>query len=65
MSELLEPIRDDSDARGVAWILSWRQESGEVYWVPLPGQANHQGFVDFYDDPFTMFEADLPDMYVW
>jgi mannan endo-1,4-beta-mannosidase len=59
----LEPIKRDPVARRVAYALFWRNARTEHFWVPYPGHRNAPDFKKLYDDPFTVFEDHLPDVY--
>lgn len=59
----LDLITGDSLLRQLAYTMTWRNSSSSSYWVPLPGQPAYRGFVDFYNDPFTLFLRDLKDIY--
>ena len=61
-SDLLEMIKSDPNARQFIYMLVW-QNSKKNYWIPLPGDRHYADFVKFHDDPYTLFEHDLPDMY--
>ena len=60
---LLYPIVNDSVAKNIAWILVWRNADPKHFFVPYPGQSAVQDFIKFENDPFTIFERDLPKMY--
>ncbi|MEM6316736.1 MAG: glycosyl hydrolase [Bacteroidota bacterium] len=59
----LETIKSDSIARKIAFAHTWRNDRPNHHWVPLPESPNHDSFKAFYEDEFTLFERDLPDMY--
>ncbi|MEM1119329.1 MAG: glycosyl hydrolase [Bacteroidota bacterium] len=59
----LKAIQEDSIARKLAYAHTWRNDRINHHWVPLPDDATHADFVAFYEDDFTLFERDLPDMY--
>ncbi|HEY8689957.1 MAG TPA: glycosyl hydrolase [Chitinophagaceae bacterium] len=48
-----------------AYVLVWRNDitSPTHFYAPFPGQASEQDFIKFYNDPYTLFENDLPKMY--
>ena len=60
---LLNPIKNDSIARNVAYAAVWRNANVTHHYAPYPGHPSVPDFLEFFDDPFTMFESDLPDMY--
>jgi len=49
----------------MAYVLVWRNDvtSPTHYYAPFPGQVSEKDFIKFYDDPYTLFEKDLPAMY--
>ncbi|GAB2562334.1 glycoside hydrolase family 26 protein [Spirosoma areae] len=49
----------------LAYVLVWRNDarSPTHYYAPYPGQASVADFLRFYQDPYTVFEADLPRLY--
>jgi mannan endo-1,4-beta-mannosidase len=49
----------------LSYVLVWRndQHSATHYYAPFPGHSSVPDFMRFYEDPFTLFEKDLPPMY--
>lgn len=49
----------------LAYVLVWRNDvtSPTHFYAPFPGQVSEKDFMKFYDDPYTLFEKDLPAMY--
>lgn len=49
----------------MAYVLVWRndQNSPTHYYAPFPGQVSVPDFLKFYEDPFTLFEKDLKNVY--
>jgi mannan endo-1,4-beta-mannosidase len=49
----------------LAYVLVWRNDtrSPTHYYAPFPGQVSEADFIKFYNDPFTLFEKDLSNMY--
>lgn len=49
----------------LAYVLVWRNDatSPTHYYAPFPGQVSEADFIKFYNDPFTLFENDLGDIY--
>lgn len=45
----------------VAYVLVWRNAREKVthYYAPYPGQVSAEDFVEFYDNPQTLFSADV------
>lgn len=49
----------------LAYVLVWRNDSKSPthYYAPYPEHPSVPDFMKFYNDPYTLFEADLPAMY--
>ena len=49
----------------LCYVLVWRNDtrSPTHYYAPFPGQISEVDFRKFYDDPFTLFERDLHNIY--
>ncbi|RYY53998.1 MAG: beta-mannosidase, partial [Chitinophagaceae bacterium] len=49
----------------LAYVLVWRNDSRSKthYYAPYPGHGSVPDFLQFYENPFTIFEKDLPRMY--
>lgn len=49
----------------ISYVLVWRndQNSPTHYYAPVPGHTSVPDFQKFYDDPFTLFEKDLKNIY--
>jgi len=60
---LLTPIREDSIARNISYLMVWRNANRKHYYVPFPGQKSAPDFVLFERDPYTLFEKDLGNIY--
>jgi mannan endo-1,4-beta-mannosidase len=60
---LLKTMRT-SDMR-LCYVLVWRNDSRSPthYYAPFPGQVSVPDFIKFYDDPYTLFEKDLKNIY--
>lgn len=52
---LLDPIKNDSVARNISYMVTWSSN-----WIPVEGELNYDGFRKFYEDEFTWFAGDLP-----
>ncbi|OFZ12502.1 MAG: hypothetical protein A2Z20_03585 [Bdellovibrionales bacterium RBG_16_40_8] len=61
--DFLTYIKNDAVARKVAWVLTWRNGSPTHYWVPRIEDIHYDGFLKFFNDPFTAFENDIGDYY--
>ncbi|MCC9166971.1 beta-mannosidase [Pontibacter sp. XAAS-A31] len=54
--------RDDLQ---LAYVLVWRNDvrSPTHYYAPFPGHPSIPDFLEFYNDPYTLFEKDLKNIY--
>ncbi|HNW58305.1 MAG TPA: glycosyl hydrolase [bacterium] len=60
---LLAAVQYNAQAKKTAWALVWRNAGTSQYWAPYKGQVSAADFILFYQNPFTLFEKDLPAMY--
>ena len=61
---LLEPIRENDETIDIAWTLVWRNRFEDHAYAPYPGHPSAGDFIRFRNDPLTIFEADLQNLYV-
>lgn len=49
----------------LAYVLVWRNDSKSPthFYAPFPGQVSVPDFMTFYNDPYTLFEKDLKNIY--
>ncbi|WP_374729175.1 glycoside hydrolase family 26 protein [Rufibacter psychrotolerans] len=49
----------------LAYVLVWRNDTRSLthYYAPFPGQVSVPNFLKFYQDPYTLFEKDLKNIY--
>ncbi|PXY38807.1 beta-mannosidase [Flavobacterium cheongpyeongense] len=49
----------------LAYVLVWRNDatSATHFYAPFPGQTSVPDFIKFYEDPYTLFEKDLKNIY--
>lgn len=49
----------------MSYVLVWRNDatSPTHYYAPFPSHASEKDFINFYDDPYTLFEKDLKNIY--
>ncbi len=61
---LLKVVRADPKMR-LCYVLVWRndQRSATHYYAPYPGHSSVPDFLKFYEDPYTLFENDLKNIY--
>ncbi len=60
---MLIPIESDPVAKRIAYQAVWRNASTSHHYAPYPGHPVVPDFMEFYNDPFTTFLNDLPDVY--
>ncbi len=60
---MIKPIKHDSINNAIAYAVTWRNANYTHFHAPYPGHPSVPDFIDFYNDPYTLFESDLPDMY--
>lgn len=64
--KILTPISNDTNARKIAWVLTWINGGWEEPYIPYTGFPVQHAITDFqtfFNDSTTLFESDLPDMY--
>jgi len=49
----------------LCYVLVWRNDikSPTHFYAPFPGQVSEADFLKFYNDPYTLFEKDLKNIY--
>jgi len=49
----------------LCYVLVWRNDvrSPTHFYAPYPGQVSEADFIKFYNDPYTLFENDLKNIY--
>jgi len=54
-----------SEKLQLAYVLVWRNDttSPTHFYAPFPGQVSEKDFIKFYNDPFTLFEKDVKNIY--
>jgi mannan endo-1,4-beta-mannosidase len=64
METLLKTMRYYKDMR-LCYVLVWRNDtkSPTHYYAPFPGHSSVPDFMNFYNDPYTLFEEDLKGIY--
>lgn len=63
MEVLLKVMR--SGSKQLCYVLVWRNDSQSPthYYAPFPGHNSVPDFIKFYNDPYTLFEKDLGNIY--
>ncbi|MCR9252106.1 MAG: glycoside hydrolase family 26 protein [bacterium] len=60
---LLNPIKNNGNPPGIAWMLVWRNANMNYFYVPYKGQKNEADFKEFEADPLTLFLGDIKNPY--
>jgi len=65
---ILAPTLADAQASQIAYVMVWRnanvaREKSEQFFAPYPGQATAEDFIRFYQNPYVLFENELPRLY--
>jgi len=60
---LLDPIKKDSITSKIIFAAVWRNLYTGHHFAPYPGHPSVPDFINFYKDPYTLFQNNLPDMY--
>jgi mannan endo-1,4-beta-mannosidase len=60
---LLASITYTNESKKIAWALVWRNAREDHFFGPYPGHISEGNFIQFYNNPLTTFESDLPQMY--
>lgn len=60
---LLSPIKNDSINTNIAYAAVWRNASTTHFFAPYPGHSSVPDFLQFYSDPYVLFQSKLPPMY--
>jgi mannan endo-1,4-beta-mannosidase len=62
-NNLLAGIKADDTGRRIAYVMVWRNAWPHHHYAPYPGHPSAPDFVKFRQDPYTIFEEDLPKIY--
>ncbi len=60
---LLKGIKEEVIPQKISYILLWRNANPGHHYAPFRGHSSESDFLKFYQDPYTLFMSDLPDMY--
>ncbi|GEM_PF-993355 len=63
-TRIVEPIKQDSIARQIAYFLVWRNGRPDHYYAPYPGHQAADDLIEIYQDHFVLFEDELQDLYI-
>jgi mannan endo-1,4-beta-mannosidase len=59
---ILNPLKENSDIK-LAYFLLWRNANVKHHYAPYVGHPVTQDFIKFFNDPYTLFEADIQNIY--
>ncbi len=59
---ILKPFKANPDIK-LAYVMVWRNANAKHHYAPYPGHPAAQDFLNFYNDPYTLFESDIKNMY--
>ncbi|WP_438863500.1 glycoside hydrolase family 26 protein [Neptunicella sp.] len=67
-NRILDVVTQNETTRQIAYLMVWRnankqREHKEHFYAPFVGHPSADNFKQFYADPYTLFEDNLPDMY--
>ncbi len=62
-TDILGVIKDERAIK-ISYAAVWRNESTTHHFAPYPGHSSAPDFIKFYNDPFIIFEQNLPNMYI-
>lgn len=62
---VLRTILADDVTKKIVYVVFWRNEAynPKVFYLPRQGSLHEKDLIDFYNDPITIFNKDLPPMY--
>jgi mannan endo-1,4-beta-mannosidase len=60
---ILKILKYDYLASNIVYAVVWRNASKKHHFAPYPGHCSVKDFIDFYNDSYTVFQHDLPNMY--
>lgn len=59
---ILNPLKANPDIH-LAYFMVWRNANEKHHYAPYPGHSSVEDFKKFYNDPYTLFESDLQNIY--
>jgi len=59
---ILNPLKTNPDIK-LAYILVWRNANVKHHYAPYTGHSSSDDFIKFYNDPYTLFEKDIQNVY--
>ena len=58
--KLLNGIMSNEISRQISYVMVWRNQSTSHFHAPYPGHSSVPDFIDFYNDPYTLFMFNAP-----
>lgn len=59
---MLNQLHQNKDIQ-LAWFLVWRNANEKHHYAPYAGHKAGKDFVEFYNDPLSLFESDVKNIY--
>ena len=59
---ILNPLKANPDIK-LAYFMVWRNANVKHHYAPYTGHPSAPDFIKFYNDPYTLFEKDIRNMY--
>lgn len=59
---VLQPIKKNPEIQ-MSYLLVWRNATTKHHYAPYPGHSSVNDFMTFYNDPYTLFEDDIQNIY--
>ncbi|MFT7602651.1 MAG: mannan endo-1,4-beta-mannosidase [Saprospiraceae bacterium] len=60
---LLSGIEENENTKKIAYALVWRNEDKDHFHAPYPGHKEVLDFIAFFNNPTTIFNSDLSNLY--
>ncbi len=61
--KLLPALKADPTASRISWVLLWRNDRPSHHYAPFPQHESAADFIEFKNDPMTLFAGELPRLY--
>jgi mannan endo-1,4-beta-mannosidase len=59
---ILKPLKDTPSIE-LSYVLVWRNHSAKHHYAPYKSHSSAPDFLEFFNDPYTLFESDLVHIY--
>lgn len=60
---VLSAVQASLKSKRIAYLATWRNDNPQHHFAPYPGHKEVANFIQFFDDPATLFLNDLPALY--